>query len=282
MADEFMIRPSDIPREELEKLGEFIVNYSTVLIYENQPFASGTLVKCGARFGILTAHHVPYNTTKPFNFRPNSSDRLGLAIKKDEHAFWIAMQYLHPYPVGVPVNEESGPDMVFLDILDNDKLGWIKAYGSFWEISLEDGASMIEMCSCDSDGLWAIAGLPQSMTQEEQPRGGFDRLLGLPLQVYFGGVERRFEAGGFDYVDLVADYDLKDPMPDSFAGLSGGGLWKIPVSSTRKDLNAFRCGEPVLSGLQFCQTALENNRRRLGCHGPKTLYSALPRVLKDG
>ena len=93
MPDTFEFRHGDIPREKLEEPTNFIKNYSTVLIYENQPFASGTFVKCRNRFGILTAYHVPYNTTKPFNFGINSPDRLGLAIRKHAHEFWIEMQY---------------------------------------------------------------------------------------------------------------------------------------------------------------------------------------------
>ena len=100
MADEFMFRIGDIPREKLVKPTEFIERCSTVLIYENQPFGSGTFVKCGDRFGILTAYHVPYNTTKDFNFRPNSPDKLGLAISNFKHAFYIEMQYLNPYSIG--------------------------------------------------------------------------------------------------------------------------------------------------------------------------------------
>ena len=283
MADEFTFRSGDIPRKKLEKPAKFITNHSTVLIYENQPFGSGTFVKCGSRFGILTAYHVPYNITKPFNFKPNSPDLLGISISNYTHALWIEMQYLNPYFIGIPVDEKyGGPDMVFLEILDQSKLGWIKEYRSFWDIPFGNGVSMIKTCSSNSDSLWAIAGLPQSMKHKEQPKGNFNCVLGLPLQVYFGGIEQWFEADGFDYIELTANYESKDPMPDSFVGISGGGLWEIPMSIDRKDLKTLKFDEPVLSGLQFCQTPLEGNSRRLRCHGCKSVNSFFTMILKDG
>jgi len=283
MADEFMFRSGDIPREKLEKPAEIIANHSTVLIYENQPFGSGTFVKCGDRFGILTAYHVPYNTTKPFNFKPNSSDQLGITITKDKTAPVIEMQYLNPYSIGIPVDGNyGGPDMVFLEILDQSMLGWIKVYRSFWDIPVENGVCMIKQSSSNSGSLWAIAGLPQSMKQELLPGGSFDRLIGLPIQVYFGGIEQRFEAERFDYIELMANYESKDPMPASFVGISGGGLWEIPMSIDKKDLKALKFGEPVLSGVQFRQTPLEGNSRRLRCHGCKSLNLLFTTVLKDG
>lgn len=279
MVDEFRFKLGDMPREKLEKPGEFIGNRSTVLIYNNQPFASGTFVKCGSRFGILTAYHA----IEPFNFKPNSPDQLGMSIAKHEHKLLIEMQYLNPYSIGIPVDEKyGGPDMVFLEILDQNKLDWIKVYRSFWDIPFENGVSMIKKCSSNSDSLWAIAGLPQSMKQEEQPEGSFDCVVGLPLQVYFGGIEQRFEADGFDYIELMANYESKDPMPGSFVGISGGGLWEIPMSIDRKDLKAIKFDEPVLSGLQFRQTPLEGNNRRLRCHGCKSVNLLFTTVLKDG
>ena len=277
MVDKFTFNVGDIPREKLEKPGEFIANHSTVLLYNNQPFASGTFVKCGYRFGILTAYHA----IEPFNFIPNATDQLGIATAKYEHTLLIEMQYLSP--IKFPSTEKYGdPDMVFLEILDQSKLYWIKDNKSFWDIPFENGVSMIKKCSSNSSLLWAIAGLPQSMKQEEQPKGNFDRVLGLPLQVYFcGGIEKRFEADGFDYIELMANYDSKDPMPDSFVGISGGGLWRIPMSIDRKDLKNLKFDKPVLSGLQFCQTLREGNNRRLRCYGCKSVNSLFTLVFKE-
>jgi len=277
VADEFIFKDGGIPREKLEKAGELIANHSTVLLYNKQPFASGTFVKCGYRFGILTAYHA----IEPFNFIPNVTDQLGISTAKYEHTLLIEMQYLNP--IKFPYTEKYGdPDMVFLEILDQSKLSWIKEFRSFWEVSSEDVVSMITECCSNSDSLWAISGLPQSLKEEKQSEGGFDRVIGLPLQVYFGGIERRFEANGFDYIEMMANYESTDPMPDSFVGISGGGLWKIPMSIHRKDLRALMFGNPVLFGLQFCQTPIEGNSRRLRCHGCKSLNSLFKIVLKDG
>jgi len=283
MVDKFKFNIGEIPRERLEKPTKFIGNHSTVLLYEDQPFGSGTFVKCGDHFGILTAYHVPYNTTKDFNFRPNSPDKLGLAISNFQYAFYIEMQYLNPHSIGVPNDKKhGGPDMVFLEILDQSKLSWIKEYRLFWDIPFEDGVSMIKTCLSNSDSLWAIAGLPQSMIQEEQPNGNFHRVLGLESQAFFCGIEAPFESDGFDYIEMKANYESKDPIPYCFKGISGGGLWKIPMSIAEKNLDSLKFGEPALCGLQFCQTPLEGNYRRLRCHGCKSINSLFTKVLEDG
>lgn len=279
MVDELIFKHGEIPREKLKKPGEFIANHSTVLLYKNRPFASGTFVKCGSRFGILTAYHA----IESFNFTPNSTDQLGIATAEYPHALLIEMQYLNPHYIEFRSPDKyGGPDMVFLEILDQSKLFWIKENKSFWDIPSEHGVSTIKECYSNSDSLWAIAGLPQSAKQEEQPEGGFDCVIGLPVQVYFSGIEGGFEAGGFDYIELKANYESKDPMADSFVGVSGGGLWRTPMSIDRKDLKALKFGEPVLSGLQFLQTPLEGNSRRLRCHGYKSVNLLFTTVLKNG
>ncbi len=283
MSDEFEFKTGDIPREKLVKPTKFIANHSTVLIYEDQPIGSGTFVKCGDRFGILTAYHVPYNATKEFNFMPNSPDKLGLSILNSPHAFYIEMQYLKPCYIEVSVEDKyGGPDMVFLEILDKDKLELIKINRSFCNVPFEDGVSTIKTCLSNSASLWAIAGLPQREIQEVQPNNHFNCVLGLELQVYFTGIETPFESKGFDYVELIANYDSKDPLPDCFKGISGGGLWKTPMSVVEKDLDSIEFGEPILCGLQFCQTPLKSNCRRLRCHGCKSINSLFTKVLEDG
>ena len=278
MADKFAFRTRDIPREKLEESTESIGDHSTVLLYNSEPFASGTFVKCGSRFGILTAYHA----IEDFNFSPNSPEELGIVITRDKGAPLIEMQYLTPHSVGVPSDNYGGPDMVFLEILDQNMLGWIKAYRSIGEIPFENGVSMMKKCSTNSDSLWAIAGLPQSMKQEEQQGGSFDILIGLPLQAFFAGIEEEHEADRFDYIELTANYESRDPIPNSFAGVSGAGLWEIPMTITKAGLDTLKLGTPTLSGVQFRQTALKDNSRRLRCHGHKSLNVLFTKVLKDG
>jgi hypothetical protein len=222
---------------------------------------------------------VIYGNVK-FDFSPNSSDQLGLCIKEDIHKFSIDMQYLHPYQIGAPQSEKAGPDMVFLDIIDPSKIDTIKQLRLFWDISKIDYSTMFKKDLPDMTFMWAVAGQPKEMVRDEVSCSGFDPVLGFEFTSFFGGIERRYNKDEFDYYEIEAVYKSKTALPDSFVGISGGGLWRIPMT-TKKEIIDIEFGDPVLLGLQFMQGPLENHRRRLICHGPKSIYSVLAKKLEE-
>jgi len=282
MAVEREFHCSDIKSDQLEKFKDYIVDYSTVLIHGDCPRGSGTFVKIGSRFGVLTADHVVNEGKDAFNFNTGSSDRLGLTVVRGiVHNFWIEGQYIRPWSIaGLPYGQK-GPDMVFLEILDQGKLGSIKANRSFWDISscmLKEVSDELATCKC----LWSIAGLPEELATEEEPHGGFTCVGGLPSQIYFGAIHMPpIERENYDYLQMDADYKLGDYLPTSFGGLSGGGLWCIPLDTASSDSEHLRFRSPKLAGLVYYQTRLKEGKRRLCCHGPKSIYCRLTEAIQD-
>ncbi len=276
MAKKIGLKISDIPQHKLNEVAQSIGNYTTVLIDNNQPWGCATFVKCGNKHGLLTAQHV----AKSLNLISNSNDNLGIAINNVPSAFTIEKKYLKHHEVGVPLCEEFGPDIAFLEILDYNKLGWIKAYQSFWDVSFDTGRNIMGARLCNSEGLWAIAGMPEEFTETLGPQKSFDQLLGLPAQAFFGGTEKTFEKYGFDYIESKADYNSRDALPKTFGGISGGGLWEIPMSVSSNNMDTLQIKEPILSGLVFYETAFSNNSRLLRCHGPKSIYEHLPKCIE--
>ena len=154
-----------IPQKNRDQAASYIKNYATVLLYDGNVIGSGTFVQCETYFGILTAHHVPQYVINPRDFKPNSKKKLGLVIHNSPHAFEIELQYISVHDIGIPKNEEYGPDLTFWEILDKNKLGTIKAFRSFWNILIEK--SFIEKCYEDTNSLWAVCGLPSMWQRDE-------------------------------------------------------------------------------------------------------------------
>jgi hypothetical protein len=269
------LKIKDIPQAKLDKATESIEFFSTVLIHNGQPWGSATFVKCQNKYGLLTAHHV----AKSLNLRPNSNENLGLAINNQPHALIIEFSNLKHYKIGIPLNDENGPDIAFIEILDSEKLGWIKAYRSFCDISSTTTKTILETPVSNTNSLWAIAGMPEEFSEKIESQNVFKVIWDLKAQAFFGGVEKYFEMDGFDYIDLKANYNTKDELPKSFGGISGGGLWRVPMSMSISDINTLKLGEPELSGLVFYQTQVTNNCRILRCHGPKSIYNKLSKLL---
>ena len=66
-------------------------------------------------------------------------------------------------------------------------------------------------------------------------------------------------------------------LPTSFGGVSGGGVWQVPLIRDRQgDLEA---DDYILSGVAFYQTKLDGNHRLIRCHGRKTVYEKVPKYL---
>jgi len=200
---------------------------------------------------------------------------LGVGLSNGMQAFCIKRQYIIVHYPRKSLSDEYGPDIAFIEILDQSKIETIHAIKSFWEISSQNYETCVRACSSNSKYLWAIAGIPEASLTEEPPQGGFNQVSGLQHQIYFGGARESFEKNGIDYIEIDANYSTDTKIPESFGGISGGGLWTIPVKNNTNNIEELVFADPVLAGLVFYQTEKANDIRRLRCHGPKFLYSSI-------
>jgi hypothetical protein len=94
-------------------------------------------------------------------------------------------------------------------------------------------------------------------------------------------VKKYFRKGKFDFVDVDSDRNPKTSAPDSYEGMSGGGLWKITVGRKKEeDAGIIRVLGVTLAGVVFYQSKEVKLRRIVRCHGPKTIYQNLLAKLK--
>jgi len=275
------LKISQIPTEIIELASNSIGDCSTILFYGGDVIGSGTFVQCDSCFGILTAHHVIREGIGLDSFKKGSDKKLGVAVKENfPRALEFDLLHVRPHEIARPRNHEYnefGPDLVFLEILDEENLGTIKAHSSFWNISPQD--NLVNECYNDLSSIWAVCGLPKDWIRVEEGVRDFKKVYDCKNLVGFTGIKKRFEKDGFDYFDVSVKYNAQNDIPDTFKGMSGGGLWKVILICTGKSQN-LKIRDIIFSGVIFYQTDLKANRRILRSHGAKSIYEIFPRVLK--
>lgn len=280
--DTFPLKLTELPDALLNKIRGDIECFATALFLDGSFAGSGTFVSCDDTYGVLTAHHIPFDpiSKKYFDFSPGSIQRLGLGITRGIHSFEIEMKYLNLIEVGKPREGKygsDGPDIAFIEIPNIDKLGSIKARKSFYNITYKRDERL--KLSLEDQGLWAAACVPAEFNVDESSQKGFEKVIKLGGLVGFTTVCNRDEIGDFDYIDVGTTSTIS---PTSFCGASGGGIWKVMLKK-KKDvsLEEIEYENPILSGVIFYQENENMSERYLRCHGGKTIYSNLYDKIKS-
>lgn len=271
----------DLPLGIFDQAKQLIASHSTVLVRNGDIAGSATYVKCGNKLGILTAHHVAYQCSVPFDFNPNSTDKLGLGVAGTPHAFEIEMQHLIPHEIGRPTTDDFGPDLLFIEIpASESRLQTILAKRQFWNVSFKPD-DRIQECYNEINCVWSTAGHPHELRKQEAPSHGFAEVWAFPGLVGITGVEKMHQRDSFDFFDTFANYTGRNDIPQSFKGESGGGLWRLPITKDKaSDPNdTIRVGSPVFAGILFYQGPLEMNRRLIRAHGPKSIYEVFRKTM---
>ena len=271
----------NLPLDRFDAAVAMFQSHCTALIRNGDLAGSGTFVQYGRRRGILTASHVATRCSPPFDFSPGSTDRLGMGVADMPHAFEIEMQHLVPHSIGCAQTDEFGPDLLFLEIPESaSQLHTILARRQFWNLTIRPDERIRE-CSTDEGCVWVTIGHPHERLRQMPASHGFDEVRGFPGIVGFTGVETIHDRAGLDYFDVYADYRGEGDIPRSFRGVSGGSLWRVPVSVMRADdpIESLVVGSPVLAGVLFYQGPVENGRRLLRAHGPRSIYRAMVQTL---
>src|SRR6266567_7067283 len=124
-----------IPRHVFERAVGEVTRFSTILVLDGKLAGSGTFIKCGDLYGILTAHHVVHNPKDPARrFTFTGTQKLALLIDTRAHLFEIDVCACRCVDIGTPVAEETGPDLSVI-LLPAPRLGTLKAKKDFYNIS---------------------------------------------------------------------------------------------------------------------------------------------------
>jgi hypothetical protein len=266
---------NDIPDKLLDDIGRIIKCYTTAIILvtidskgEQCPLliGSGTFVSTSNVFGILTAAHVVEKLIKKREFgRPYL---LGLTLNDYAQRYAIHSNSLEPIIIANGQIESDGPDLGFI-VLPHSEKGTIEATKIFHNLD-KNRVRILTAPPRFNEGLWAICGVPDEKTIDEHPDKRFAPFKGFFMFIGFGGVSGTYTVGGYDYCDIKVKHNISPIIPDSFGGVSGGGLWQIPLK--RSSLQTIEPIEYILSGVAFYQTDRVGLYRSIKCHGRKSIY----------
>ncbi|MDH3650866.1 MAG: hypothetical protein OEQ53_14365, partial [Saprospiraceae bacterium] len=160
-------------------------------------------------------------------------------------------------------------DLTFVQLPNIKQLGTLKATKSFWPL---DNPELTPPTYDFSNTLLCTLGSRQ--VHQDMVVSGNRVTLDIGMIGYCGVYEmaHEFSAGRFDYIDTVVNYELGSKnLPQSFKGLSGGGLWAFRVS-TPDHGKTFRIKDPFLSGVAFYQTERKDNIRKIRHHFVGSIY----------
>ena len=103
----------------------------------------------------------------------------------------------------------------------------------------------------------------------ETPLSGGGVRVGFRGDGLIGRPDVAEEIGGYDYLEYLVDpLDSEGPSPESWGGMSGSGLWQIPL---RSQGNGLDFDSPLLSGICFLEKKV-NGEMWIRCHGRKSVY----------
>lgn len=220
---------------------------------------SGTLVAIGETRAVLTAAHVIRELPQKGRLGLALSDRLdlhnvdtrGLTYKKIAHGSIVS----------------KGPDLGVV-ILAPTIAGAIAAKKTFYNLA-KRRKQMLQTPPALSDGLWVVNGFVDEWTREEPS----DRYRLVKIFCNFSGIgapEPPVSDGEHDYFAFPISYGQRSVAPKSFGGMSGGGLWQIPIM--RDAQGKLNPKTLLLSGVVFYQEPTTENQCGVKCHGRQSVY----------
>jgi hypothetical protein len=257
--------PDSLKSDIVRRLADYSVGF---LRLEDTPhgqdallFGSGTLVVIGNTFAILTAHHVIQTLPR--------TGRLGIFLCPTFEPHSLDTQGLTYLEIARGSDDSVGPDLGAV-FLAPSIAGTIAAKKTFYNLELRR-EHLLHNAPDSRDGIWFVHGFVDENTVE-QP----DTVSGYGFVKFFysfGGIGRPkslVQIGDHDYFTFPLDPGAPPPVPKRFGGMSGGGVWQVPLARDKSGELAYKT--PLLSGVAFYQHAVTDAGSALRCHGRASLY----------
>jgi hypothetical protein len=222
-----------------------------------QPDYRGT-ASCVATEGasyLLTAAHV-WNALQ--------GDTFALGLKEDRLLTAVEKQVVSPSLLSAGPPYEWGPDLALIRL----------PQPAAWEISQEKAFYNLDRerpepgAAAERDNFWALVGAPA----EQAVFSPTESILRLCLFDSWTS-PRECQRGGLDYRDLALDHTRRKGLPQSYGGISGSGLWRIPITRSGDQISWRHSVR--LEGVAFFQVPMAGPQQVIRCHGPKSILLCL-------
>ncbi len=238
-----------------------------------EPAGSGSLVTVGSVHGILTAAHVLKNL-------PDQGE-VGLVrfprVRRFAQKPTIDMGQAEKLTVGADAFGPEGPDLGFLRLSPKD-VEALKARNVFFNLEMRRKAVLADE-QPDPPYFDGISGMIAEWTKDLPPEQRLARVKGFGSLYGIGLVVRKHESKGFDLLDFEVTYGPGSDSPDSYAGMSGGALWRVYCN--KDDDGQLSVSEKKVFGVAFHQSALSDQKRIITCHGPRSVYGHLIDAIRE-
>lgn len=252
---------SDLPADVLSEFSDRITLYSTVLFRtsrsgDQEQFGSGTFVRLGDQFGVLTAGHVVAGLERATAVAVLHRDE-GSQAFLNRDVLDLRKEYAGP---------ERLPDIGFIRIPPEAASTIEASRRSFYNVEANRQA-ILEMATGGELEAWALSGAPGEFTSYPNPPA-----VDLSSFVGFTDCDLLSDVGPWDALQAKISYrDYSPENPLSMAGVSGGGLWAIRAKPGGGH-------EYLLLGVACYQSDVEDELRTVTCHGPRGMLEFLDRV----
>jgi hypothetical protein len=278
MADFEEIILGELPKEVIESASREVANYSIGFLHLNNPprrsqdlmlHGSGTLISVGTTYAILTADHV-------ISVLPRSG-RLGLILSPTVQQYTIDIQGIAYVRIARGERESEGPDLGAV-VLSTPIAAAIIAKKAVYSLDAHRDQALFSPPHI-RDGFWFVNGFIDEKTVEEKDKNGYYLVKGFYNWSGAGGPDQVTIVGDHDYFDFPVSYSGRSVAPKSFGGMSGGGLWQVPLKRGAEGEIVHK--SPILSGVVFYQEPTTETYCGVKCHGRLSVYQVAFEALKQ-
>ena len=262
----------DLPEFVFDEVRENIRHY-TVGFYRAEKgvdpvlLGSGVLVSVRNKRAILTAHHVIQVMKEPREKRT-----LGLLFADRSEAHAVDPAAIRLLEIARGKRDSDGPDLGAVVLTPHSSiLSSINAYKIFFNLD-KRREQMLQSPPRLRDGIWAAQGFVGELTKVMPAEGERPPQVKMQAVTAFGSNDNIMHRAEYGYTDYFADPTASRPTstpPNSWGGMSGGGLWQILLNKRGKQVEHEL---PLLSGIMFYELPTAGRIQHIRCHGPKSLY----------
>jgi hypothetical protein len=258
-----------IPTAQIsQEISDFMIGLVNLTVQDRREDAScvgsATLVTMGRLNGLLTAAHV-------LDVLPKSGD-VGIVLYKGEtlQKQVIKMENADRLMICRDKFGSNGPDLGYLQ-LPEDNVGWLKAINTFYNLSKRRDQVLARQAPAPNC-VDAVVGMVDQFTKDVPVNEPLLRAKAFSAIFCDGYIASERNEDGYDILDVNITSYPDFPLPTSFGGMSGGGLWRIYF--VEKD-GAPTVVDKRLIGVPFYQTRSDAGITTITCHGPEGIYGTL-------
>jgi len=178
--------------------------------------------------------------------------------------------------------DDFGPDLALIVLPPSGMLNEIRGRRSFYPLASEPDVKLTD--ALHDTGFVAFCGFPASTQKQDEPTLGFTEMIQLGGFAFLTGPEKYDDNNEWDYFELGVGREEMGEVGDSFGGVSGGGVWRVPVYRKKGDpKGAEYYQNRTLAGVAFYEeNHLPDGRFFVRTHGPKSLYRTFLPELRKG